>query len=206
MFRNFSFYLPTLAWAGSARNEPGLGHFLLLHSEHRGRHHDKHHDKHHGRHRNDEWGDEQRTRRGEIKFILLELLSDRPNHGYDLIKEMESRYGQFRRLSPGSVYPTLQMLEEGGYLTSEKQSGKNVYTITDAGKELLLERSPQNASEASRDICNVPLEFNELRNTATELTTVVTQVARSGNIARMKRVRELLEQVKRDIHGMLSEQ
>lgn len=198
MFRNFSFYLPTLAWAGGDCDEPGLGRFWLLHSEHHGRHH--------GRHRNNEWGDEQRTRRGDIKFILLELLSDRPNHGYDLIKEMESRYGQFRRLSPGSVYPTLQMLEEGGYLTSEKQSGKNVYTITDAGKELLVERSQQSTSDASRDIFNVPLEFSELRNAATELTTVVTQVARSGNTARMNRVRELLEQVKRDIHAMLSEQ
>ena len=203
MFRNFSFDLPTLAWAGSDRSEPGLGRFMFHHSDHRGRHqghgggrppHDRH----------EEWGDHQRTRRGDIKFILLELLSDRPNHGYDLIKAMESRYGQFRRLSPGSVYPTLQLLEEGGYLVSEKQSGKNVYTITDAGKALLAERSQQNSSD-DRDIFKVPQEFNELRIAATELTAIVTQVARSGNTARMNRVRELLDQVKRDIHAMLSE-
>jgi len=204
MFRNFLFYFPTLAWAGDDCNEPGLDRFLFQHSKH----HNRDRSRHHGGHRNNnhEWGDEQRTRRGNIKFILLELLSDRPNHGYDLIKEMEIRYGQFRRLSPGSVYPTLQMLEEGGYLKSEKQSGKNVYTITDEGKALLLERSQQNTSDASCDIFNVPLEFSELRNAATELTAVVTQVARSGNTARMNRVRELLEQVKRDIHAMLSEQ
>jgi hypothetical protein len=66
-------------------------------------------------------------------------------------------------------------------------------------------RSQQNASDAS-DIFNVPLEFGQLRNAATELTDLVTQVARSGNTVRMNRVRELLEQVKRDIHAMLSEQ
>jgi DNA-binding PadR family transcriptional regulator len=204
MFRNFSFSLPTLAWTeGDRRNEPDLSRFLFQHSKH---HDGRGHGRHHGGHRgHPEWADEQRTRRGDIKFILLELLSDRPNHGYELIKEMEVRYGQFRRLSPGSVYPTLQMLEEGGYLTSEKQSGKNVYTITEAGKAMLLERSQQNASDAG-DIFNVPLEFGQLRNAATELTDLVTQVARSGNTARMNRVRELLEQVKRDIHAMLSEQ
>jgi DNA-binding PadR family transcriptional regulator len=205
MFRNFSFPFPTLAWTGNARHELDLDRFLF---HQHGKHHDgRGHGRHHGGHRgHPEWADEQRTRRGDIKFILLELLSDRPNHGYELIKEMEVRYGQFRRLSPGSVYPTLQMLEEGGYLTSEKQSGKNVYTITDAGKALLLERSHQNASDTTSDIFNVPLEFGQLRNAATELTALVTQVARSGNTARMNRVRELLEQVKRDIYAMLSEQ
>jgi DNA-binding PadR family transcriptional regulator len=205
MFRNFSFSLPTLAWTGDdRRHEPDLERFLFQH----GKHHDgRGHGRHHGGHRgHPEWADEQRTRRGDIKFILLELLSDRPNHGYELIKEMEVRYGQFRRLSPGSVYPTLQMLEEGGYLIGEKQSGKNVYSITDAGKALLLERSHQNPADAASDIFNVPLEFGQLRNAATELTALVTQVARSGNTDRMNRVRELLEQVKRDIHAMLSEQ
>ena len=80
------------------------------------------------------WGDEPRTRRGDIKFILLELLSERPQHGYELIKELEARRGGFRRLIPGSVYQTLQMLEEGGYVTSEEVDGKRVYTITESGR------------------------------------------------------------------------
>lgn len=51
-----------------------------------------------------------------------------------LIKELEARRGGFRRLSPGSVYPTFQMLEEAGYLTSEQVDGKRVYTITESGR------------------------------------------------------------------------
>ncbi|MBW4505493.1 MAG: PadR family transcriptional regulator [Scytonematopsis contorta HA4267-MV1] len=208
MFRNSSFHFPRFAWVGGTFDNPEQDSFLFRHEKHHDRHHGR--GEHRGRHGHREpfgksWGDESRTRRGDIKFILLEMLSDRSSHGYDLIKEMESRYGGFRRLSPGSVYPTLQMLEEGGYLTSESIGGKRVYTITDAGRELLAERFSESISDSSREICDVPQEFNELRNAVTELSAVVMQVARNGNTVRMNRVRELLEQTKRDIYAMLAE-
>jgi DNA-binding PadR family transcriptional regulator len=201
MFRNFFFGFPVSAWVGDHIDNPRLDWFLFQHGEHHGKHGKPPRHGSFGRN----WGNDHRTRRGDIKFILLELLADQPNHGYNLIKEMENRYGEFRRLSPGSVYPTLQMLDEGGYLTSEQVGGKRVYTITDAGKELLAERSPQNISNASHEIGNVPSEFSELRNTLNDLATVVMQVTRSANKERMSQVREMLEQVKRDIHAMLAE-
>ncbi|UBF28487.1 PadR family transcriptional regulator [Kovacikia minuta CCNUW1] len=156
------------------------------------------------------WGDEFRNRRGDIKYLLLELLAEGSSHGYDLIKTMETRYGGFRRLSPGSVYPTLQMLEEGGYLTSEAIGGKRVYTITEEGRQLLAERTQQGSSDAPWDdfksfMKGKPQEFTDLRNEATELATVLLQVARSGDPERMNRVRQLLEQVKREIYAILAE-
>ncbi|MBO3463846.1 PadR family transcriptional regulator [Aetokthonos hydrillicola Thurmond2011] len=154
-----------------------------------------------------DWGDEPRTRRGDIKFMLLGLLSERPQHGYELIKELENRRGGFRRLSPGSVYPTLQMLEEGGYLTSEQVDGKRVYTITEAGRQLLRDRHPQPNSRNTYDSVteNKPSGLIELRRTLTELNDLVTQVARSGNSAQANRVRDLLVQVKREIYKFLAE-
>src|SRR3954453_19084565 len=80
-----------------------------------------------------------RMRRGDIKFHLLEILREGPRHGYEIIGELEKRSGGYRP-SPGSVYPTLQMLEEGGFLTTEQIEGKKVYTITEAGLKLLEER------------------------------------------------------------------
>src|SRR5262245_19100019 len=80
-----------------------------------------------------------RMRRGGMKFLLLEVLKEGPRHGYEIISELESRFRGYRP-SPGSVYPTLQMLEEGGFVTSEEIDGKKVYTITDAGLKLLEER------------------------------------------------------------------
>lgn len=78
--------------------------------------------------------------RGDMKFALLELLQERPMHGYEMIKALEEKSGGFYTPSPGSIYPTLQMLEEGGFVTSTEVEGKKVYTITDAGRVQLAER------------------------------------------------------------------
>ena len=153
------------------------------------------------------WGDEPRTRRGDIKFILLALLSERPQHGYELMKELEARRGGFRRPSPGSVYPTLQMLEEGGYLTSEEVDGKRVYTITESGRQFLSDRNQQaNLGNVHDFTESQPYELMELRRTLTELNDAVAQVARSGHLEQANRVRELLVQAKREIYKLLAEQ
>ncbi|WP_026100269.1 PadR family transcriptional regulator [Fortiea contorta] len=202
MFRHFRSRFPIPAWVGVDENDSCfVSHWFQ-------------HGKHHGRGHGEEmfgrgWKDEYRNRKGDIKFILLELLSEHPSHGYDLIKEMETRYGGFRRLSPGSVYPTLQMLEEGGYLRSSQEGGKRVYTITDEGRQFLAERTQQENTDspwdAFKNFAKKPQEFIELRNVATELASVVVQVARSGNVERMNRVKELLEEVKREIYAILAQ-
>lgn len=149
------------------------------------------------------WGDEQRTPRGDIKYILLALLAEESRYGYQLIKELENRYSGFYRPSPGSVYPTLQLLEEGGYLTSEQVEGKRVYTITDSGRELLSQRETPidltNRGERSQ-------QLNQLKEAMTELSSAVMQVARSNNIDRASRVREILNRAKREIYTILAEE
>src|SRR6202048_844306 len=81
--------------------------------------------------------------RGDMKYALLWLLQERPMHGYEMIKALEQRSGGFYTPSPGSIYPTLQMLEEGGYITGSEVEGKKVYTVTEAGRALLTD-SPRN--------------------------------------------------------------
>lgn len=78
--------------------------------------------------------------RGDMKFVLLELLQERPMHGYEMIKVLEEKSGGFYSPSPGSIYPTLQMLEDGGLVTANEVEGKRVYSITDSGRTLLAER------------------------------------------------------------------
>lgn len=193
MFRPFHFHRPdefdAPAWAGDA---PGNSFFMS--------------GRHGGRGRGGfggDWGDEPRTRRGDFKFMLLELLSERPQHGYELMKELEAHRGGFRRSSPGSVYPTLQMLEEAGYLTSEEVEGKRVYTITDSGRLFLGDRHPHGRNTDNR--AQKPTELIELRQTLTELNDAVAQIARSGNLEQAKQVRDRLVQVKREIYKLLSE-
>jgi len=71
--------------------------------------------------------------RGDLKFVILRLISKTPMHGYEVMKALEEESKGYYRPSPGSVYPTLQMLEDEGYLTVEEQEGKKIYTITDEG-------------------------------------------------------------------------
>src|SRR5947209_12156208 len=78
--------------------------------------------------------------RGDVKFALLELVQERPMHGYEMMKALEEKSGGFYTPSAGSIYPTLQMLEDRGFVTAKEAEGKKVYSITDAGRALLNER------------------------------------------------------------------
>src|SRR5258708_2204060 len=78
--------------------------------------------------------------RGDLKYGLLALLEDRPKHGYEMIKELEERSGGFYTPSAGAVYPTLQLLADRRWVTSETADGKKVYSITDAGRAALAEQ------------------------------------------------------------------
>ncbi|EAZ89066.1 PadR family transcriptional regulator [Crocosphaera chwakensis] len=145
-----------------------------------------------------------RTRipRGDIKYLLLSLLAEKPQHGYQLIREIELRWGGFYRPSPGSVYPTLQLLEEGNYLTSEQLEGKKVYTITDSGKELLAQHEP---SVSMLDVVEEQPQLIELKTTLRDLKEVITQLTRTGNKTKIEQVVSRLKQLKREIYLMLAE-
>ncbi|WP_420616921.1 PadR family transcriptional regulator [Candidatus Palauibacter sp.] len=79
------------------------------------------------------------VRKGELKFVLLRLLSDEPMHGYELMRRLEEESGGLYTPSPGSVYPTLQLLEDQGYVSSTQEDGKRVYRLTAAGRDFLQE-------------------------------------------------------------------
>ena len=74
---------------------------------------------------------------GEIRLVILRLLSSEPSYGYQLIKTMEARLGGGYTPSAGVVYPTLTMLEEEGLISASETSGKKVYSVTDEGLKYL---------------------------------------------------------------------
>jgi DNA-binding PadR family transcriptional regulator len=130
---------------------------------------------------------------------LLEILKETPRHGYEVISELEKQSGGYRP-SPGSVYPTLQMLEEAGYLTSEQIEGKKVYTITEEGLKRLEERG------------GMPLEVNpkmaqafEMRKALMKLGAAVKDGVRDGDEETVKRISEIVNQARRDVYSILAE-
>ena len=86
-------------------------------------------------------GHRGRARRGEARYVLLDALRDGPKHGYEIIKSLEERSGGEYAPSPGTVYPTMQYLEDLGQVRSEQGAERRVYHLTDAGRAELEARA-----------------------------------------------------------------
>src|SRR2546426_10464141 len=74
-----------------------------------------------------------------MKYVILKLLKDKPRHGYEVMKELEEQLHGCYSPSPGTVYPTLQWLEDEGLVVAKDVEGKKVYEITDVGRRFLDE-------------------------------------------------------------------
>ena len=79
--------------------------------------------------------------KGVLRFVLLDLLRDKPAHGYELIKALEERSHGFYTPSTGSIYPILQKLQDHSYVTAVEKGGRKTYTITAHGLDYLKEHS-----------------------------------------------------------------
>jgi DNA-binding PadR family transcriptional regulator len=140
------------------------------------------------------WGG--RTRRGDMKYLVLETLTGGPRHGYEIILAIDEKRGF--RPSPGSVYPTLQMLEDGGFVHSSEIDGKRVYTITDAGRELLANRAPDADDEEDDHAMR-----HRVKESAMKLGAAVMS-ARGSDPATLERIREILDRARREIYTILA--
>lgn len=74
---------------------------------------------------------------GDLRLLLLDLIGEKPRHGYELIKAIEEAMQGGYSPSPGVVYPTLTLLEETGLIASETQGAKKLYSLTDEGRQAL---------------------------------------------------------------------
>ena len=76
---------------------------------------------------------------GDMKYVILKLLQEKPKHGYEVMKDLEDRMRGCYSPSPGTVYPTLQWLDDEGLVSARDVEGKKVYEITDSGRRFLEE-------------------------------------------------------------------
>lgn len=80
---------------------------------------------------------------GDLRFVILALLQDKPSHGYELIRALEERTGGAYRPSPGVIYPTLSLLEDEGFARQTgEEGGRKAYEITETGREALERNKP----------------------------------------------------------------
>jgi len=146
-----------------------------------------------------------RAARGDIRAAILVLLLEQPTHGYQVIQELDKRSGGAWRASPGSVYPTLQQLEDEGLVRAvEKEAGKRVYVLTDAGRTEAsrLAEGPAPWDEVAGSVSD---DFTELRDLVIQLAAATWQVAHAGSGAQLTKAKELLRETRKRLYNMLAD-
>ena len=76
---------------------------------------------------------------GDLRYVILQLISEKPSHGYEIIKSIQERLGGTYAPSPGIVYPMLTMLEDMGWASSVTEGTRKLYSITEEGAKALAE-------------------------------------------------------------------
>jgi DNA-binding PadR family transcriptional regulator len=155
---------------------------------------------------NEHW-QESPFQKGDLKYVILDLIKDKPSHGYEIIRRLEERSHGFYKPSPGAVYPTLQLLEEMGYIEVTHQNGKKVYTITDEGIKFLSkqEQFAEGIKQQMKDRWGKK-NTTDMRETMVEIGRMGRLIGRhfrNTDAEKMGRIREVISRAYSDIETIL---
>jgi DNA-binding PadR family transcriptional regulator len=148
-------------------------------------------------------GPGRRGRRGDVRAAILVLLAERPMHGYEIIQEVAERSQDLWKPSPGSVYPTLQLLvDEGLIVGTESEGSKKLFELTDAGKEAAekIATPPWDEITDGAD----PAQLN-LRAAVGQLFGAVAQSAHAASTEQQQRILDIVNNARREIYSILGE-
>ncbi len=153
---------------------------------------------------------ERRFEKGDIKYVILDLLRNRPSYGYEIIRALEERFGGLYTPSAGTVYPTLQMLEDMGHVTAEQRDGRKVYTLTEAGKKFLAERQERMDEVKGRmrgwwDRSAARHEMRDMIDELDDLKKLLRSERRRVDPAKLRRIRDAIAVAYREIETVLKE-
>ena len=121
-------------------------------------------------------------------------------HGYQMISELDERTGGAWSPSPGSVYPTLQLLEDEGLVEPTAEGGKKVFHLTDAGSEAAAAGDPAPWEAASGDVTQMALG-----QAVRSLMAAFQQVARTGTVDQIGRATVVINDARKALYGILAE-
>ena len=146
-----------------------------------------------------------RSRRGDVRFAVLSLLAEQPMHGYQMITELAERSGGAWRPSPGSIYPTLQQLEDEGLVTVTEQDGRRTFALTDAGRDEVQRASAGRRAPWEELADEDRAGARSLRATAFQVMGAVMQVAVAGDERQVGRAESLLKETRKSLYRLLAE-
>jgi DNA-binding PadR family transcriptional regulator len=144
-----------------------------------------------------------RAPRGDVRAAVLALLLEKPMHGYQIIAEISERSGGSWKPSPGSVYPTLQMLTDEGLLKAEESGGRKTYSLTDEGRFVAEAEGDKPApweSSGARDGGRT----SALPKAGIELAQAAAQVGRTGDAQQVQEAVAVLDEARRKLYAILA--
>lgn len=144
-----------------------------------------------------------RGRRPNVRAAVLALLTERPMHGYEMIQELDSRTGGAWRPSPGSIYPTLQLLEDEGQIVSEESGGRRRFSLTDAGREEATEAAAQ--APWTEFAADTVASWNDIRESGFAAMNALRQVMVTGTDDQRARAAQVLDETRRKLYAILAE-
>ncbi|WP_131740334.1 PadR family transcriptional regulator [Actinomadura roseirufa] len=144
----------------------------------------------------------RRTRRGNVRAALIALLAERAMHGYEMIQELDGRTGGVWRPSPGSVYPTLQMLEDEGLVSSREDGGKRLFSLTDTGRAEASAQKTAPWEEVTEAAGENALRGREVIG---QLIVALQQVMAVGSETQKARALEVVNDARRRLYGILAD-
>jgi len=149
------------------------------------------------------FGGRPKVARGDVRIAILHLLAEEPMHGYQIIQEISDRTDGVWQPSPGSVYPTLQQLEDEGLVEADQREGKNVFALTAEGTKAAsaLDAAPPWERMGS----NADGELLSLREAGFQVGGAVMQVARAGSGDQVDRTIAILNDARKKIYQILAE-
>lgn len=147
---------------------------------------------------------------GEVRLALLSLIAEGPKHGYELMRQLSERSGGIYQASAGTIYPTLQQLEDEGLVAADSDAGKRVFRITDAGREEIrredetIKRIWWRANRWAGWRNAFDPDSAEIRGPAERLVKAAFRAVagESASQEKMDRVREILERAMRELDGL----
>jgi DNA-binding PadR family transcriptional regulator len=138
-----------------------------------------------------------------VRAAILALLAEQPMHGYEMIQQIAERSNGIWRPSPGSVYPTLQLLDDEGLITaSESEGKKKLFELTEEGRTAAekIEALPWDEIAEGAD----PGAVN-LRAAMGQLFGAVAQSAHTATAEQQQRIVEIVNNARREVYGILGE-
>jgi DNA-binding PadR family transcriptional regulator len=148
-------------------------------------------------------GGRGRGRRGDVRAAILKLLAERPMHGYEMIQEIAERTQNLWRPSPGSVYPTLQLLVDEGLLVARESEGsKKLFELTDEGRAAAEKIETPPWETITDDV--EPGHVN-LRSAVAQLMGAVAQGAYATSPEQQERIVDIVNNARREIYQILGE-